>query len=265
MRKLFPAALAGLVLFTGCCGLFQSKEARYKKAMECALRISDERSIEILKKGMYCCEALPPEVKTLPEARRFYLDKALALKPDDPEAIEAVARSYWDEGSYEKALAYFGRARKVSPAPMSAVIGEVTMYRLLGQWDEAAPDLAWIRAQKGVDGEKIADYLQARILYDQGKLKEAEPLFQKAIARAEAGDDYLGRTPYTMRDARFYLAQIKLKGGDTQGAYEEFKRFLHQMSNPDFQIFYAYWLPILGKDQTAFYEKIEHDWLHVRQ
>ena len=265
MKKAFPAALAGLLFLTGCCGLFQSKETRYKKAMECAFRITDERSIEILKKGMYCCEALPPEIRTLPEARRFYLDKALELKPEDPVALDSVARSYWDEGSYGKGLEYFGRVRKVSTSPMSAVIGEVTMLRLLGEWDKAGPDLQWIRAQKGVDGEKIADYLEGRLLYDQGKLKEAEPLFKKAIERAAAGDDYLGRTPYTMRDAHFYLAQIKLKAGDPQGAYEEFKVFLRQMSNPDFQIFYAYWLPILGKDQTAFYEKIEGDWLHVRQ
>jgi tetratricopeptide (TPR) repeat protein len=265
MKKAIPAALAGVLVLTGCCGLFQSGEARYKKAMECALRVSDERSLEILKKGMYCCAALPPDVRTLPEARRFYLEKALALKPEDPEALESMARSFWDEGSYDKALAHFERLRRASPAPLSAVIGEVTMYRLLGQWDKAGPDLEWIRSQKGVDGEKIADYLEGRLLYDQGKLKEAEPLFRAALEREAAGNDYLGRTPYTMRDARFYLAQIKLKGGDAQGAYEEFKLFLRQMGNPDFQIFYAYWLPILGKDQTAFYQKIEGDWLHVRQ
>jgi tetratricopeptide (TPR) repeat protein len=264
-RTKAAAAMAALCLTGACCGLFQSKEERYKKEMECALRVTDNKSIEILQKGMYCCEALPAGAMTLPQARRFYLERALKLNPDSTDAMAAVAKSYWDEGSYPEGLKFYQMLEKKSEKPLSAVIGEYTMYRLMKKWDDAAGRIAWIRQQKAIDAAKVGDYLEGRLLYDEGKYPEALPLLQNAIERANAGDDSLGNTPYTMKDAAFWVAQIKLKGGDPQGAYEAFKEYLHKMADPDFQIFYAYWLPRMGSDQAKFYDTIETQWAHVRQ
>ena len=36
-------------MIAACCGAFESKEDKYKKEMECALRVTDEKSIEILQ------------------------------------------------------------------------------------------------------------------------------------------------------------------------------------------------------------------------
>lgn len=250
---------------TACCGAFQSKEDRYKKEMECALRVTDEKSIEILQRGMFCCEKLPAEVKTLPEARRFYLLRAAAQDPKNPDPVLQIARSYWDDHDYKQALDFFARAKDLSPKPLTAVIGEITMLRLTKDWTQANGLVQWVRDQKAIDSQKVGDYLEARILYDQGKYAEAKPLFESALNRSKSDGDALGDTPYTMKDAYLYLAQIKLKAGDAQGAYGDFKLFLQKMSNPDFQLFYKYWVEKLGNDQPALYDKIESDWASWRQ
>jgi hypothetical protein len=68
-----------------------------------------------------------------------------------------------------------------------------------------------------------------------------------------------------MKDAHLYLAQIALKGGDPQAAYEEFKLYLKKMSDPDFQVFYKYWVEKLGDDQKALYDTLEIEWAWPRQ
>ena len=266
MNRLIPAGtLVALALGAGCCRLFQSKEAAYKKEMECALRVTDERSIEILRRGMFCCEPLPKDELTLPAARRFYLERAEALDPNSLEPPAAIAKCYWDEGNYAEALTFFERVRARTDKPLGPAIGEFTMYRLLQQWAKGEELAAWVRLQKGIDAQKAGDYLEGRLLYDEGRFEEARPLLESAARRAEAGGDSLGDTLYTMKDVHLYLAQIRLKAGDAQGAYEDFKLFLKKMTDPQFQTFYAYWLPRIGTDQKGFYDKIENDWAHVRQ
>ena len=95
--------LLALAASGACCGAFESKEERTKKELECALRVTDEKSIEILQKGMFCCEKLPAEVRTLPAARRFYLQRASALSPKDPDPVLQLARSYWDDRNFPEA------------------------------------------------------------------------------------------------------------------------------------------------------------------
>lgn len=249
----------------GCCGAFQSQGDKYKKEMECASRLTDQKSIEILQKGMFCCESVPKEIQDLPEARRFYLLRASALDPSAAEPFEGIAKSYWDDGNYREALKAFEEVRKRTPKPVAAVIGEVTMYRLLSESAPAFELTKWLRVTKGIDGEKVADYLEGRLYYDGGKYEAAEPLLKDALQRAEKGNDFLGDTPYTMKDADFYLAQIKRKTGDPQGAHEYFLKYLKKMGDPDFQIFYAYWVPKIGNDQAQLYDKIESQWARVRQ
>ena len=257
--------LMALAATGACCGAFESKEERTKKELECALRVTDEKSIEILKKGMFCCEKLPAEVLTLPAARRFYLQRAAALSPKDPDPVLQIARSYWDDRNFPEAMSAFARAKDMGSKPLTAVVGEVTMLRLMKRFGEAAPLLAWIRDQKAVDAPKVADYLEARLLYDDGKYAQAKPLFENALDRAKSTGDNLGDTAYTMKDAHLYLAQIALKGGDPQAAYEEFKLYLKKMSDPDFQIFYKYWVEKLGDDQKALYDTLEIEWAWPRQ
>jgi tetratricopeptide (TPR) repeat protein len=248
-----------------CCGAFQSKEDNFKKEMECAMRLTDEKSIEILKKGMFCCEKLPPEAATLPSARRFYLLRAAALQPKDPDPVLQIARSYWDDRNFAEAFKAFEEARALGAKPTTAVIGEITMLRLMERFSEAQPLLAWIREQKNIDAPKVADYLEARLLYDQGKYPEAKVLFLNALERAKSTGDTLGDTAFTMKDTYLYLAQIDLKTGDPQAAYEQFKLYLKKTNDPDFVLFYNYWLEKLGDDQKALYDTMETEWAWPRQ
>lgn len=264
-RTLLPLGLLALASLAACCGAFQSKEEKYKKEMECALRVTDEKSIEILQKGMFCCEKLPPEANTLPSARRFYLERATALDPKDPDPVLQIARSYWDDRNYPEAFKAFEKARSLGAKPTTAVIGEITMLRLMGDYSKAEPLLAWIREQKAIDAPKVADYLEARILYAQGNYPEAKKLFESALERAKGTGDLLGDTTYTMRDTHLYLAEISLKQGDPKLAYEEFKLYLAKMSDPDFVLFYNYWLEKLGDDQKGLYDLIENEWAKPRQ
>lgn len=263
--SLKPLLFLALAASGACCGAFQSKEERSKKELECALRLTDEKSIEILQKGMFCCEKLPAETRTLPAARRFYLERASVLNPKDPDPVLQIARSYWDDRNFPEALRAFARAKDMGTKPLTAVVGEITMLRCMKRFDEAAPLLAWIRDQKAVDAPKVADYLEARLLYDAGKYAQAKPLFEGALERAKSTGDNLGDSSYTMKDAHLYLAQIALKAGNTQGAYEEFKLYLNKMSDPDFQLFYKYWVEKLGDDQKALYDTLEIEWAWPRQ
>jgi tetratricopeptide (TPR) repeat protein len=248
-----------------CCGAFQSPEDKYKKEMECASRITSSKSVDLLQRGMFCCAPLPKGCEAMPEARKYYFLRAWGWKPDSSDAPLGVARADWDEGNYGEALRYFDAARERSMAPLTAIIGEVTMYRLLKNYEPAHAWCRWLRVQKSIDGEKVSAYLTARLLYDEGRLDEAGPLFRKALERADKGSGSLGDTPFTMKDTHFYLAQILRKSGDPQGAHQQFLLYLKSMSDPDFQLAYKYWVEKFASDQATLYDTIEREWARIRQ
>lgn len=248
-----------------CCRFPLSKEGRYRREMTCAERISDEKSVEILKKGAFCCEPLPPAVNGLPAARRFYYERALALEPNEVPPLLGLGRAMWEAGDYEGGLEAYRKAEGLLDRPIYAQIGAFTMLRLLGRFDEGRALAERIRREKGVDGPKMAEYLLGRLEYDAGNLEAAEGHFRAALERASLQNYGLGGTPFTMKDAHLYLALILEKRGDAQGAYREFLAFHRKMSDPEYQLFYAYWLPRLEKDQGALLQKIETEWAHLRQ
>jgi len=258
-------ALLG-VSFLGCCGLFQSDEDRYDKCMECAERITSDLSVDLLKQGRFCCEAVPAGIQGREPARRFYLEKARDLKPDSPEPLAALGRSYWFEGDYSRAADAFGAAAAKSSRPFPYLVALAAMARVSGRYDDALASVARIRTLRGVDAEKTADYLEARVRYEQGQEPEARRLFEASLARASKSGFGLGPSPYSMRDAWFYLAQIRRKSGDPLGAHEAFKSYLSLMNDPEFQLWYAKTLlPEMGSDQTRLYDTVERSWVRERQ
>lgn len=260
------AAMVAMALIVSCCGFLETKEAKYKKYMECAERLTSDRSIELLHHGYACCEKLPPELADREAAKRFYLEKARALKPDSPEPYAAIGLSYWEGGDYPRALDAYQQAAKRTGKPFAYLIAEATMMRLCGRYDDAMNAADDIEKMRTVDGAKTAAYLRGRILYEKGLLKEARADFEKAIAMAEKSGYFLTPSPYTMVDAWFYLAQIRLKEGDPQGAYDAFKNYLSRMTNPEFQLWYTQkLLPRYGADQKGLYDAIEENWVSERQ
>jgi tetratricopeptide (TPR) repeat protein len=267
MGKAIRWGAAAVLLATAlsCCRFPLSQEGRYRREMTCAERISDEKSIEILKKGAFCCEPLPPSVTSLPAARRFYYERALALKPREAAPLLGLGRAMWEEGDYRGGLEAYKKAQGLLERPIYAQIGAFTMLRLLRRFDEGRALAERIREEKGVDGAKVAEYLLGRLEYDAGNFGAAEGHLRAALERAARGGYGLGGTPFSMKDAHLYLALVLQKKGDAEGAYREFLLFHKKMSDPEYQIFYAYWLPRLEKDQGALLEKIETEWAHLRQ
>ncbi len=260
------AAVTAIAVLVSCCGLFQSKEARYKKYMECAERLTSDKSIELLHHGYACCEELPPELKDREAAKRFYLDKARVLKPESPEPCAAIGLSYWEGGDYARALEAYQQAARLTDRPFACLVAEATMMRLCGRYEDALRLAGDIEKIRGVGGAKTAAYLRGRVLYEEGRMAEARSDFEKAIALAGKSGYFLAPSPYTMEDAWFYMAQIRLKQGDTLGAYNDFKVYLSRMTNPEFQLWYAQkLLPRYGADQKGLYDTIEENWVRERQ
>ncbi len=260
------AAASAIAIMASCCGFLETKEDRYNKYMECAERLTSDKSIEILHHGYQCCEKLPKELNDREAAKRFYLEKAKALKPDAPEPYASIGLSYWEGGDYANALAAYEEAAKRTDKPFGYMIAEATMMRLCGKYDEALAMASSIEKLKAVDGAKASAYLKGRVLYEEGKLKEAQADFEEAIAMAGKSGYFLTPSPYTMVDAWFYMAQIRLKEGDAQGAYNDFKEYLSRMTNPEFQLWYTQkLLPRYGADQKGLYGTIEENWVRERQ
>jgi len=265
-----PSHLAAAALLSaclsGCCGVFQSDADRYEKYMECAERITSDLSVDLLKQGRFCCEAVPAGLQGREAARRFYLEKARDLRPDAPEPLAGLGRSYWFDGDFGRAADSFAAAAAKSPRPFPYLVAESAMARVSGRFDEALATAERIRPMRGVDGEKTAAYLAARVRYEQGQAPEAQRLFEEALARAAKTGFGLGPSPYSMRDAWFYIAQIRRKAGDPLGAHEAFKAYLAEMSDPEFQLWYAKTLlPEMGSDQGRLYDTIERSWVRERQ
>lgn len=266
-RALSPVALAAaLALSLGCCGLFDSKEERFKKYFECADRLTVDRAIPYLEKGQFCCERLPAGYTSREAARRFYLEKARDLRPEAPEPYDEIGRSYWFEGRFADAEGAYALAAERAARPFPQRVILCAMQRIQKKYDAALATAAAVRATGEPDAEKAALYLEARIRYEQGRLEEAREGFTRALALAEVSGYRLRPSPYVMRDAWFYMAQIRLKGGDPQGAHEDFSRFLEKTGDPDFQSWYGgKILPMLGTDQPLLYDTIESDWVRERQ
>ena len=260
------AALSALIALMACCGLFQSKDARYKKYMECAERLTSDKSMELLHQGYACCEKLPTALSGREAAKRFYLEKARALKPEAPEPYAAIGLSYWEGGDFAHALEAYQEAAKRTDRPFAFLVAEAAMMRLCGRYDEGLRLAGDIAKMRGVDGEKAAAYLSGRMFYEGGRLQDARASFERAIALAEKSGYFLTPSPYTMVDAWFYMAQIRLKGGDAQGAYNDFKVYLSKMTNPEFQLWYTEkLLPRYGAGQKGLYDSIEENWVRERQ
>ena len=255
--------LAGLAASLACD--VPGPDAEYKRQMKCADRISNEKSVQIAKVAKFGCDPLPSSAETPAQARRFYLQKAWGAKPDAWEPAIAIAQSYWEEADFRRALDHFNAARERAPKELSPVIGMITMFRLLGEYQSALDWSAWLSGHKAIDAVKVSSYLEGRIYYEMGDLKRARPLLESAIARADSGDYYLGGSVFTMRDADFFLAQIYFKGGDSKKADEHFRRYVKMVHDPDFMAYMELVFEKIGGDQARLYSEIEKNWVHGRQ
>jgi tetratricopeptide (TPR) repeat protein len=173
--------------------------------------------------------------------------------------------TWWQEGDFLRASGFFEAARERNPQDMGSVIGLLSMYRILGKYPEAMGWVVWLEGQGGASGRKASRYLRGRILYEEKRFEEAEPLLREALAMAGESGYILGRTGFTMVDCEFYLAQIAVRRGDMKGADALFRAYVRRNSDPDFADYARLVFNRGSQEQRAMYDEMEACWIRIRQ
>ncbi len=256
-----------LISASSCCLDMGGKEKRYRKNMLCARRVNNDNAMFLLKKGAFCCPHLPPGVSDISSARRFYYMKASEIFPERDEPVEAIARTFWEEGLHVEALGYYEKALGLSPGNINDLVAVITLRRICGKFDQAIETLSPLEKADFEGKKKSIDYLRGKIVYEQGDLGRARELFSNALDEIEKNDGsyYLGPTPFTMKDIYFYMALIELKGREPQKAHEYFLKYLSKEGHPDFVSTYQECLKQSGGEQEFLYGLVEERWARTHQ
>lgn len=142
------------------------------------------------------------------EARTAY-EKALAIKPGDPDALYSLGLVAKDQGRHEEAVALFADAAVRDPGFSAALTQLGIVYEILGRHEQAA-DACW-RAYSASS-------------------EDLEALVCLGVARyhlelyGEAGQSFtavLAKDPENAR-ARYGLGLCKVYGDDRDGAIQEY-------------------------------------------
>lgn len=149
-------------------------------------------------------------------------EEAVRTNPDDAIARIAVADLYLQAGRYQAAVEQYQEALRLSPSNLPAANGLASAYLHLGQGEKAVPLLQ--EAIERNQGRKVLqtsdDMAEAhlrlgRIYLTQGKADEARAEAAEAQKIAPADADVL-----------LLLGQAQAKGGDLQGAVEQYRKAL---------------------------------------
>ena len=177
----------------------------------------------------------------------------LGLRPDDAGAHVALGRLYLDRNDPQHAVSELLAALDLAPATAGVYASLGRAYRAIGDLESAVSIL-----QKGVDqnpADQDSLYVLGQVLLEsrredegrramdqyrklQERLSQTDSLFEKAIERAQSGDQEQAEALLreTLRLAPRYapalqaLGTVLLNRGNTQGALETLKQA--QTANP---------------------------------
>jgi serine/threonine protein kinase/tetratricopeptide (TPR) repeat protein len=160
--------------------------------------------------------------KHLARAYEIRLEQLGEEHPDTLETMEDLARVYWRQGRYDKALSLFTKTvegrRKVlgeeNPATLSSMNGLAVLYFSQGRYAEAESLYEkMLQISRSLLGEDIATVLfmgnLATVYRSQGRYDEAEPLYVQATEQSKRilGEEHPD-TLYCMNGlAMLYIAQ----------------------------------------------------------
>jgi choline-sulfatase len=149
--------------------------------------------------------------------------KVVALRPADPSGYIGVAATLLKLHKLDEARAHAELAADV--APEADKRSRASAHEMLAKIALAKKDTATAREEARLAREAdptlpMPSYIEARLLYDQGKYEEALPLFQQAIAELKKAGTL------QMTELHFYTA-------DTLGRLERYpeaeKEFLEEL------------------------------------
>jgi tetratricopeptide (TPR) repeat protein len=184
--------------------------------IETKLKASAPDANAVIQDQLVSAAALLNE-KKFSEARAIY-EGILAKYPQATQVEPLIARTYYGEKQYDKAIEHLKIAVEKNP---SAVENKLLLGNILieqGRADEGRQILA------SVDDAAVKDpttFVNVGIgLLNQNRPDEALTYFEKAIARfPQSGDAY------------YYRALVRLQKGDTEGAKTDLKKFLEISPN----------------------------------
>ncbi len=166
---------------------------------------------ELIKGQLTKAAALLNE-KKYAEARAIY-DDLLVKFPQAYQIEPLIARTYYGEKQYDKAIEHLKQAVSMNPTNMETrlLLGNILIEQ--GRSAEAKEVLAAVD-ETGVKDPLV--FVNVGIgLLNANKADEALPYFEKAITRfPQAGDAY------------YYRALVRLQKSDADGAKADLKKFL---------------------------------------
>jgi len=146
------------------------------------------------------------------EARAVY-EKLLAKYPEAYRVEPYIARTFYAEKNYEEAVRHLKIAVEKDPSDQENKLRLGNILMDMGRVEEGRQVIA------SVDDAAVKDpaiYVNVGIsLLNQNKANDAQPYFEKAIARFPSKGE-----------AYYYRALIRLQKGDTEGTKADLRKFL---------------------------------------
>ena len=137
---------------------------------------------------------------------------AIAIDPQDPEALLIKANSLQQLGNEKEALKYYERYTEVTDADdpqLPQIFTEMAFcYSDMGQHDKAIEMLDHI-SQPLVDEDEML-VLRGHLLLCADKVKEAEAAFRQAIIQSDSSPLVLLRIIVSLYDNRYLEASYKM-------------------------------------------------------
>jgi tetratricopeptide (TPR) repeat protein len=171
---------------------------------------------------------------------------AIAIDPDDPEALVSKANGLYRLGNYEEALEYFRRYSERMPDDEYGLMHQGVCLINMGRNEEAIDilkkaidiagedsgylsdiyqELAFAYNEKG-DTDKALEYLDAtdqlecdhvqltvvkgHVLLSAGRVEEAEDYFRQAVSQSDNAPQTLMRIIVSLYDNRYVEASYKM-------------------------------------------------------
>jgi tetratricopeptide (TPR) repeat protein len=150
-------------------GKYEEAAEEFKKELE----VNPNDSLALWKLGELA-------LRTDPQEARHYLERAVTLNPDLPQAVLAYGRALASTAETEKAVEQFQRVVRLAPEEDSVHYHLSKAYRLLGRDEQAKAEAARFQelAKKKSEGKReMARQLLELGRATQGESEEPEPGF----------------------------------------------------------------------------------------